>query len=137
MASAEFMSRNYGVDKNDGLSMLVETTYKNPGGRHGKTETYGTSSMEYYNLTPRQALARDVNDMRKILKKQELYDKYAKQQLKDYIKKQENIEYSTSPKNKKDKNYTGKVIKNEKIFSKEYELKNKKNNRKKTNCKEK
>lgn len=134
MASAEFMSRNYGVDKNDGLSMLVETTYKNSGGRHGKTATYGTSSMEYYNLTPRQALARDVNDMRNILKDQGLYDKYAKQQLKEYIKIQENTKYSTSPKNQKNSKYTGKVIKDQKIFSKEYEQKNK--NNKKTNCKE-
>ena len=136
MASAEFMLRNYGVDKNDGLSMLVETTYKNSGGRHGKTSTYGTSSMEYYNLTPRQALARDVNDMRNILKDQGLYDKYAKRQLKEYIKIQEDTKYSTSPKNQKNSKYTGKVIKDEKIFSKEYEQKNNKKNNKKTNCKE-
>ena len=133
MASAEYLERRYGVSNGKGLAMLTETTHNNPGGRHGKTNTYGGVSSDYYDLTPRQALARDVSDMRQLLIDQGLYDDYAKQQLRGYIKEQENMTYSTSKKNLNDPDFKGKIIKDEKIFSKEYED----NQEKETNnCKE-
>ena len=118
---SKYLASNYGVSENDGLSMLFETTYYNPGERHGQTATYGSNQSEYLNLSPRDALAADVKDMKRILQEQGLYDDYAKQQLKDYIKQQEQMEYSTTQKYIDDPDYAGKVIENEMIFSKEYE----------------
>ncbi len=121
MVSAEYLERNYGVSNGSGLAMMVETTSNNPGGRHGKTATYGGISSDYYDLTPRQALAHDLFDMRQMLIDQGLYDEYAQQQLMDYAKEQQEMKYSTSKKNKLDPDFDGKVIEDEKIFSKEYE----------------
>ena len=76
---SKYLASNYGVSENDGLSMLFETIYYNPGGRHGQTATYGSNQSEYLNLSPRDALAADVKDMKRILQEQGLYDDYAKQ----------------------------------------------------------
>ena len=59
--------------------------------------------------------------MKNMLMENGLYDDYAKQQLKEYIKTQENMAYSTDPKVAADPNFKGTIIENEKIFSKEYE----------------
>lgn len=136
MASAEYMQRRYGVSKGDGLCMMMETTYGNSGGRHGKTATYGGISSDYYNLTPRQALAHDLFDMRAKLMEARLYDDKARKKLHDFAKMQQEMEYSTSKKNKNDPNFKGKIIEKEKIFSKDYEdNKIDKNNKVNEGCK--
>ena len=90
MPSAEYMSKK-GVTKNDGLCMNMEMPVPGSGGRHRLTDTYGGNMTEaekafYYSLSPRDALAYDINNLRKIYQNDGLYDKI-RPQLIQYIKK--------------------------------------------------
>ena len=89
MPSAEYMSAK-GVSKNDGLCMNMEMPSPGAGGRHRMTNTYGRNMTDaqkayYYSLSPRDALAYDINNLRKIYKEQGLYSEI-RPKLKEYIK---------------------------------------------------
>jgi len=83
MPSAEYM-KSKGVAKNDGVSMNMEQPSPGVGGRHRETRSYGSGS----DLTeaPRDALARDIMDARKIYQKDGLYTPEIRQSLQDAIK---------------------------------------------------
>lgn len=64
------------------------------GGRHRQTETYGLTGQglqDYLNLSPRDALARDIWDVRKIYQKDGLYTPEIRRSLQDVVKMNENM----------------------------------------------
>lgn len=71
----------YGVKKNDGIAMGVEHD------RHSVTGTYksGNKPILKANESPREALGRDVRDMRQIYQKNGLYDANVRKSLQDVI----------------------------------------------------
>ncbi|OCL26723.1 hypothetical protein U472_08240 [Orenia metallireducens] len=77
MPSAKYIEQ-HGVNYRDGISMFVEQPYPGSGGRHRLTKTYGRNMTDiqkqnYYNLSPRDALAYDIRDLRKIYMDQNIY----------------------------------------------------------------
>ena len=77
MPSAQYMSQ-YDVPLQDGLCMNMEMPYPGSGGRHRLTKTYGRNMTDaekafYYSLSPRDALAYDIIDARRIYKQDGLY----------------------------------------------------------------
>ena len=90
MPSAEYMSQ-YGVGREDGLCMNMEMPSPGTGGRHRLTDTYGRNMTDaekayYYSLSPRDALAYDIANMRQIYQSQGLYYEI-RPKLQEYIKK--------------------------------------------------
>ena len=90
MPSAEYMSQ-YGVGREDGLCMNMEMPSPGTGGRHRLTDTYGRNMTDaekayYYSLSPRDALAYDIANMRQIYQSQGLYSEI-RPKLQEYIKK--------------------------------------------------
>lgn len=89
MPSAEYMATK-GVAKNDGLCMNIEMPSPGKGGRHRMTDTYGRNMTDaqkayYYSLSPREALAYDINNLRQIYMRQGLYSEI-RPKLQAYIK---------------------------------------------------
>ena len=89
MPSAEYMSSK-GVSKNNGLCMNMEMPSPGTGGRHRMTDTYGRNMTDaqkayYYSLSPREALAYDINNLRQIYMSQGLYSEM-RPRLQAYIK---------------------------------------------------
>ena len=77
MPSAEYMAKK-GVSKNEGLCFNMEMPSLGAGGRHRKTMTYGRNMTDaekayYYSLSPRDALAFDINNLREIYQSDGLY----------------------------------------------------------------
>ena len=90
MPSAGYMSLR-GVSRNDGLCMNMEMPSPGTGGRHRMTATYGGNMTEaqkayYYSLSPRDALAYDISNLRQIYMDQGLYSEM-RPKLQAYIKK--------------------------------------------------
>ena len=78
MPSAEYMAKKR-VPRNDGLCINMEMPVPGSDGRHRQTDTYGNNMTEaekdfYYSLSPRDALAYDINNLKKIYKNDGLYD---------------------------------------------------------------
>lgn len=130
--------------------MMLETTTGNSGGRHGKTASYGrpssSYSSQYLALSPRDALAYDLRDLKNVLKEQGLYNKKAREKIKEFINKQEQHEYTSDVKKTSSPSFTGTTTNKEKIFSKNYianqrntanndPTHNQKNTEQKQNCK--
>lgn len=89
MPSAEYMSKK-GVSKYEGLCMNMEMPVPGSGGRHRLTFTYGGNMTNaektfYYSLSPRDALAYDIKNLREIYKNDGLYDEI-RPQLIQFIK---------------------------------------------------
>ncbi|MCK4259682.1 MAG: hypothetical protein KAX49_11930, partial [Halanaerobiales bacterium] len=87
MPSDKYM-RQYNVTKGEGLSINMEQP--KVGGRHRLTDTYGRNMTNiqkefYYSLSPRDALAYDIKNLRNIYKQQGLY-KEILPQLRKYSK---------------------------------------------------
>ena len=94
MPSAEYMGTK-GVARNDGLCMNMEMPSPGTGGRHRLTDTYGrnmtdTKKAYYYSLSPRDALAYDIKNLREIYQSQGLYSEI-RPQLRKYIKKYKDL----------------------------------------------
>ncbi len=88
MPSAEYISQ-YGASKKDGLCMNMEMPSPGTGGRHRLTDTYGRNMTDaekayYYSLSPGDALAYDIKNVRKIYQSQGLYTQI-RPQLQRYI----------------------------------------------------
>lgn len=79
--SAKFMEQ-YGIKKSDGISMGVEKS------RHSLTRTYkgGNKPILKKNESPREALARDIKDMKQIYRDNTLLNSEIKDNLKEVIK---------------------------------------------------
>ncbi len=89
MPSAEYMASK-GVSKNDGLCMNMEMPSPGTGGRHRMTDTYGRNMTDaqkayYYSLSPRDALAYDIKNLKQIYMSQGLYSEI-RPKLLEYIK---------------------------------------------------
>ena len=82
MPSAEYME-SYGVPKNNGVSMNMEQPSPGVGGRHRQTRSYGRGS----DLTeiPRDALARDLMDARRIYQNDGLYTPEIRKSLQEVL----------------------------------------------------
>ncbi|MDF2904202.1 MAG: putative Cytosolic Protein, partial [Bacillus sp. (in: firmicutes)] len=83
MPSAEYM-KSKDIAKNDGVCMNMEQPTPGAGGRHRQTRSYGSGSD--LNETPRDTLARDIIDVRKIYQNDGLYTPEMRQSLKNVIK---------------------------------------------------
>ncbi|GGE67226.1 uncharacterized protein DUF4280 [Pedobacter psychrotolerans] len=93
MPSDAYMKKNNVPDytRDDGLSMNMEQPHPGKGGRHRRTSTYDNNMTKaeqnaYWEKTPREALAHDIKDARKIYKEDGLYNKEIRESLRDYIK---------------------------------------------------
>ena len=94
MPSAEYMSQ-YGVLQKDGLCMNMEMPSPGTGGRHRMTDTYGRNMTDaqkayYYSLSPRDALAYDIKNMRNIYMKEGLYSEM-RPKLIEFIKQSKEL----------------------------------------------
>ena len=90
MPSAEYMLSK-GVSRNDGLAMNIKMPSPGSGGRHRMTDTYGRNMTDaektyYYSLSPRDALAYDVKNLKQIYESQGLYSEI-RPKIQEYIKK--------------------------------------------------
>jgi hypothetical protein len=88
MPSANYMEK-LGIDYLDAIAMnvehpLIKTT---PIGRHQQTRTYGGKSKIESGLAPRDELAADIHDMRKIYQRDGLYTTDIKDSLLEVIEK--------------------------------------------------
>ena len=89
MPSAEYVAQ-HGVGKKGGLCMNMEMPSPGTGGRHRMTDTYGRNMTDaekayYYSLSPRDALAYDIANMRQIYQSQGLYSEI-RPKVQEYIK---------------------------------------------------
>jgi len=73
-----------GVEKKEGVSMMVEQPNPGVGGRHRKTRTYG--KRPNVNESSRQALGRDIKDMKTIYQEDGLYTPDIRDSLQKVIK---------------------------------------------------
>lgn len=94
MPSAEYMSKK-GVPKKDGLCMNMEMPSPGSGGRHRLTSTYGRNMTDlekaaYYSLSPRDALAFDLKEMKAIYKSPGLYSEI-RPKLQQFINESEEL----------------------------------------------
>ena len=121
-----YMRTNYGISKPFGWAISLETTYLNPGGRHGKTATYGGNfsgdfKKWYLSLSPRDALAFDIRNIQNILKEQGLYDSNARRLLREHIHNVVNARFTSDPDIVSRPDFSGKKVENAAIFSKDYQ----------------
>lgn len=72
-----------GVAKGDGIAINMEHPHPGAGGRHRDTFTYGTQADA--NMTPREALAAGVRDLRDIYQREGLYNDFMRGSLQDLI----------------------------------------------------
>lgn len=90
MPSNKYMRDKCDVGTNKAFSMFLEQVTPGKGGRHRRTFTYGLTSSSrqyelYKSLTPRDVLAFDMKDVRRILIEDGVYDKDAAKNLNNYI----------------------------------------------------
>ncbi len=90
MPSAKYLEINTDIKYKDGVAMNMEQPSPGKGGRHRKTSTYNNNmtkaeQQSYWNLSPREALAHDINDAIKIYKEQGLYNDKIREGLLEVI----------------------------------------------------
>jgi len=87
MPSSAYMKKQ-GVDKMDAIVMNVEHPLQKtiPQGRHQQTRTFGGKARVDSGLAPRDELAADIHDMRRIYQQQGLYTDKMKDSLLGVIK---------------------------------------------------
>lgn len=82
MPSSAYMQEKFGIGHRQSLAMNVEHP-PSPGGRHRGTETYGR--QPFLDELPRDALARDIADLRRIYQREGLYGPTVRRALQGYI----------------------------------------------------
>ncbi len=83
MPSAEYMEQRFGISRDDSLALNLEQPTPGVGGRHRRTESYGR--RPFLDEAPRDALARDIADVRRILQEDGVYGAEARGRLQAYI----------------------------------------------------
>lgn len=88
MPSNDYMKKKFNISKNDSWAMNLEQPEM--AGRHRRTFTYGLSAdyrgkQLYDSLTPRDAFAFDLYDVRRILIEDGVYNSTAKKALKSFV----------------------------------------------------
>ena len=81
--SRSFMEKQ-GVKESEGISFAMQDMGRGQG-RHGKTRTYGGKNNAIKDETPREALARDIKDLRTIYREENLYTPEIKEGVKKVI----------------------------------------------------
>ena len=81
---ADSFMKHHGVKRKDGVAMDVEQPTPGTGGRHRRTRTYGRGAD--LDETPREALARDIKDARKVYREDDVYTPEIHDSLKEVIK---------------------------------------------------
>ena len=86
--------KKHGIARKDGISINMEQPAL--GGRHRQTKTYGSNMTKaereaYYKLSPRDAMAYDIKDVRKIYQKEGLYTDEIRKGIQDVIKQNKKI----------------------------------------------
>ncbi|MEG4849681.1 hypothetical protein QUB10_02085 [Microcoleus sp. B5-D4] len=76
-----------GYTRNKGIAILMEQPYPGRGGRHRRTQSYG--QRPDFSLSPRQALARAVWDVRSIYRQDRLYTPQIRRNLQQVIKQKQ------------------------------------------------
>ncbi|MCC3382259.1 contractile injection system protein, VgrG/Pvc8 family [Paenibacillus farraposensis] len=101
MPSNKYMQDEFGIKTKDSYSMFLEHPHPGQGGRHRRTFTYGLSKATrpedftlYKSLMPRDGLAFDINDLRRILKEDSLYNKTTRKRIQEYIDYYKNYEHN-------------------------------------------
>ena len=74
-----------GYTRNKGITILMEQPHPGTGGRHRRTQSYG-QRQPYFNLSPRQALASAVWDVRSIYRQDRLYTPQIRRNLQQVIR---------------------------------------------------
>ncbi|SHO55717.1 RHS repeat-associated core domain-containing protein [Vibrio quintilis] len=89
MPSNKYVREKLGGKTEEGISMMMEQISPGKGGRHRKTRTYGGKGRksELMKETPRNALARDIFDVRSIYLEDKLYGEKVRNSLKLVIAK--------------------------------------------------
>ncbi|MMZ53940.1 Phage late control gene D protein (GPD) [compost metagenome] len=101
MPSNKYMQDEFGIKTKDSYSMFLEHPHPGQGGRHRRTFTYGLSKATrpgdftlYKSLMQRDGLAFDINDLRRILKEDGLYNKATRKRIQEYIDYYKNYEHN-------------------------------------------
>ncbi|MGZ0042379.1 contractile injection system protein, VgrG/Pvc8 family [Paenibacillus ottowii] len=101
MPSNKYMQDEFGIKTKDSYAMFLEHPHPGQGGRHRRTFTYGLSKATrpedltlYKSLMPRDGLAFDINDLRRILKEDGLYNKETRKRIQEYIDYYKNYEHN-------------------------------------------
>ena len=85
MPSDLYMGTRYGVDTKNGFAMLLETAFRNKESRHSKTQSFCRPSEAYkawyLSLSPRDALANDLKNLRRVLRSEGLYNENARESI--------------------------------------------------------
>ena len=86
--------KKHGIARKDGVSINMEQP--KTGGRHRKTKTYGSNMTKaereaYYKLSPRDAMAYDIKDIKKIYKQEGLYTEEIRKGIQDVIKQNKKL----------------------------------------------
>ncbi|WP_430488071.1 hypothetical protein [Priestia flexa] len=92
MPSNKYMQEEFEIKTKDSYAMFLEHPHPGQGGRHRRTFTYGLSKRTraedfdlYMSLKPRDSLVFDINDLRRIIKEDGLYNNENREKLKEYI----------------------------------------------------
>jgi len=92
MPSNQYMKTKFGVGMRESYAMNLEQPFPGVGGRHRRTFTYGLSAntrprdYELYNaLKPRDAMAFDIRDAKRVLIEDGVYVSNARKSLMKYI----------------------------------------------------
>lgn len=103
MPSNKYMQDEFGIKTKDSYAMFLEHPHPGQGGRHRRTFTYGLSKATrpedftlYKFLKPRDVLTFDINDLRRILKEDGLYNKATRKKIQEYIDYYKNYEHNGS-----------------------------------------
>ncbi|WP_231887511.1 hypothetical protein, partial [Paenibacillus jamilae] len=103
MPSNKYMQDEFGIKNKDSYAMFLEHPHPGQGGRHRRTFTYGLSKATkpedftlYKSLKPRDVLTFDINDLRRILKEDGLYNKATRKKIQEYIDYYKNYEHNGS-----------------------------------------
>ena len=86
--------KKHGIARKDGVSINMEQPPT--GGRHRQTKTYGSNMTKaereaYYKLSPRDAMAHDIKDIRRIYQKEGLYNDEIRKGIQDVVKQNKDL----------------------------------------------
>lgn len=77
------MAKVSGYTRNLGIAIMMEHPIPGAGGRHRQTLSYGQSPD--LNLKPRQVLAREIQDLRSLYQRQDVYTKGIRRSLRSLV----------------------------------------------------
>lgn len=82
-SNAYMMAKVSGYTRNLGIAIMMEHPIPGAGGRHRQTLSYGQSPD--LNLKPRQVLAREIQDLRSLYQRQDVYTKGIRRSLRSLV----------------------------------------------------